>query len=1209
MHAAQTGHGIRSAREVHCFEVLILSQILPHSPDDMPSIHTQKSPKVNPCFIDSNVYSDSERLLLSWLNTNYENARHIVWKKCPKGIPSERWILNFDKHLSDGLVFATVLGAYCPFLVEPYFMNMYTQPKGPEQYFHNCAIVVDSLREIGFSIGIQACDICDYNPILMLMLCVYMYERLPTYLPKMLVTFQCSLHDTAKRKVLVKNSSSKRLVYNATIIGRDAADFTLSPTESTVTVPPNDSENDSEQDTAPKTLKTSIRSSFIREFFCPSPTVHLKAGPKGTSSLELFFVPFDMQIRYCIIILSNKMIGELVYIVEGKELDEDNPVLYLKCKPCHTLDTDLILPLTNEVKEKALAFAAQQQMSDVEYQRRLLTGTLESSSIRVAIAILGLTRVEVNRTMNDWRCHMHIEGECFYGPRDFSVKQGETAQYPLTFKPLLECEVMGKLTVQNKADGMEHVFAMKGIGRRPVALDSITAHCQVGIPEDRTIMVPNHTKSRITFKVSSNVPIVWGKQSITIEPGSAIPYILHISSWKRGVFKGKLSFSIENSQDGDFEKDSDEDQGQHEIQHQDGRSFFKKLSEKSIKLDTAGLDDDDSTIQVWYNLEIHIYPGKPVNIIEIKCVAMETTCFEIPLRNAKEITLQIEVLLSSPALSGIKKFVLNPEECIDYAVCYTPAATGCREEKFIIQNFPLTNPTHETLELQVRNSNPDNFFLDSQKLLLTMAPLSTERIRVRFCPSALGRAGQQATLTFYCAQFEEWKFLLSGIGLFPQPLEIERITTYLQQLASLAIIFKNPTDEHVLIDVILTNREMPKNLALGIQCDSFLIETTAFKLSMERSHGIELPPRGNIPITVCFNPKVMKLRKTMAVVQMRRADGTKWPIDNFDELSPELKRMMVADSGEMQAIRWIYPILGLPQAKHDEFPPVVIKCQSRKRIEKNLKVTITGDFIGDHPILNVSDFVVIPKKRSYASYEDIDGIPIKREFEYEILYESDEVRVDLQPSVAVYLMKRSYNIKTQVITLDFNVIFSPKKPMKSQIILKIECITDGIWNFPVTLIATEPEVDDVINIEGKGLFKEAVTEFWLSGRKRYTDDFVAYFLPDSDPEFFVKPESGEIPPFDSNGITLLVGFKPQMYGRKYKARLVIQTADMYYLYAVNGLPQNTKPPKNVKPKIDATNKNFDDRTVTQHNFIKENNKMCRCGGRRGSCHHHCTRQP
>lgn len=54
--------------------------------------------------------------------------------------------------------------------------------------------------------------------------------------------------------------------------------------------------------------------------------------------------------------------------------------------------------------------------------------------------------------------------------------------------------------------------------------------------------------------------------------------------------------------------------------------------------------------------------------------------------------------------------------------------------------------------------------------------------------------------------------------------------------------------------------------------------------------GIELPPKGIIPIPVCFNPKVMKLRKTMAIVQMKRANGKHWPIDNFDELSPEMKR-------------------------------------------------------------------------------------------------------------------------------------------------------------------------------------------------------------------------------------------------------------------------------------------------------------------------------
>ncbi|XP_058290998.1 cilia- and flagella-associated protein 47-like, partial [Hylobates moloch] len=51
-------------------------------------------------------------------------------------------------------------------------------------------------------------------------------------------------------------------------------------------------------------LHTSIKSTFLREFFCSMHTVHL--GVKGTSSLELRFLPFNMHVRYCVIILSNK---------------------------------------------------------------------------------------------------------------------------------------------------------------------------------------------------------------------------------------------------------------------------------------------------------------------------------------------------------------------------------------------------------------------------------------------------------------------------------------------------------------------------------------------------------------------------------------------------------------------------------------------------------------------------------------------------------------------------------------------------------------------------------------------------------------------------------------------------------------------------------------------------------------------------------------
>ena len=50
---------------------------------------------------------------------------------------------------------------------------------------------------------------------------------------------------------------------------------------------------------------TAIRSSFVREFFC-SPTIHLRV--KEPSGLVLSFVPFEMQKRYCVIILSNRKV-------------------------------------------------------------------------------------------------------------------------------------------------------------------------------------------------------------------------------------------------------------------------------------------------------------------------------------------------------------------------------------------------------------------------------------------------------------------------------------------------------------------------------------------------------------------------------------------------------------------------------------------------------------------------------------------------------------------------------------------------------------------------------------------------------------------------------------------------------------------------------------------------------------------------------------
>uniref|UniRef100_A0A8C2UJI4 Calponin-homology (CH) domain-containing protein n=1 Tax=Chinchilla lanigera TaxID=34839 RepID=A0A8C2UJI4_CHILA len=137
------------------YKVLVLSRVAPQFSNAAPPINVQNTEKISPCFASSNIYSESERIVLSWLNTNYENTRQTIWGNCQKDRSSERWIVNFDKDLLDGLVFAAQLAAYCPFLIESHFVNMYTQPKRPEQYLHNGLIIINSFYEIGFDMGIQ----------------------------------------------------------------------------------------------------------------------------------------------------------------------------------------------------------------------------------------------------------------------------------------------------------------------------------------------------------------------------------------------------------------------------------------------------------------------------------------------------------------------------------------------------------------------------------------------------------------------------------------------------------------------------------------------------------------------------------------------------------------------------------------------------------------------------------------------------------------------------------------------------------------------------------------------------------------------------------------------------------------------------------------------------------------------------------------------
>ncbi|NXP52526.1 CFA47 protein, partial [Heliornis fulica] len=139
------------------YKVFVLSRISSCNITDLSSLERmQNMPRIKSEPLASNIYSPYERTILTWLNKNYENHRKTVWKDCKKGeVPPMRWILNFDRDLLDGLVLATQLAAYCPYLIATHFVRMYTNPRTPEQFLHNCLILVNALHAVSLAMDIK----------------------------------------------------------------------------------------------------------------------------------------------------------------------------------------------------------------------------------------------------------------------------------------------------------------------------------------------------------------------------------------------------------------------------------------------------------------------------------------------------------------------------------------------------------------------------------------------------------------------------------------------------------------------------------------------------------------------------------------------------------------------------------------------------------------------------------------------------------------------------------------------------------------------------------------------------------------------------------------------------------------------------------------------------------------------------------------------
>ncbi|NXO38380.1 CFA47 protein, partial [Locustella ochotensis] len=248
--------------------------------------------------------------------------------------------------------------------------------------------------------------------------------------------------------------------------------------------------------------------------------------------------------------------------------------------------------------------------------------------------------------------------------------------------------------------------------------------------------------------------------------------------------------------------------------------------------------------------------------------------------------------------------------------------------------------------------------------------------------------------------------------------------------------------------------------------------------------GIRLAPKEKLEIPVLFLPAEMKIYKAVVVIHVMRENGENWPYKLTSESNTDLNRnVTVAENGETHGIVWVYPINGTPEAPQQK--SVVIRCQARQRLEQRVELLLIGVVTpGARALPDAGNPAGVGTEESANAPEATDGSPATLEFLYELQYQSEEIRSQLESWVGLQLVEKEWDTESRIVTLIFNVVFAPSKPMRSEATVVVQCTAGGLWKFPLVFIAREPEVDDVINIEAVGLNKESIVGFKLTSQTR-----------------------------------------------------------------------------------------------------------------------------
>ncbi|KAJ3017572.1 UNVERIFIED_CONTAM: Cilia- and flagella-associated protein 47 [Siphonaria sp. JEL0065] len=890
-------------------------------------------------------------------------------------------------------------------------------------------------------------------------------------------------------------------------------------------------------------------------------TVNLE--PYASTTFPLTFQPFEPGLHKCIIHLTDEEVGEFQYQVEGRVKSPVSVDMLWSCKAHTTLEKSIRVIPVNAAREKALHSVLHD----------------EASRMRLSIKSKGkdapvfLDRDKYQVPKQTLRYKVDYLSPYFKGPPElmlkqnlYSKKQSFNVEQNYTELHVAFCpKDPGKYTCKVVLTCIDipdvRVFKVQGIAISEGSKADLEMQTPARQHLVQEIPIVNKTDDDWNIKATIEGSSFTGAANIVARPRTTTYYSLSFCPPKSGEIAGLLTlanaqtsqkymyslrgigleplpednreveciardtvsetFQVYNNSDEDVEFDVLTDLPNNitkpSIIVPAKSTIPHTIQFRSIKvgahLQLVTFVNRKDQSYIWFIVRLNVLPSPAVEILELKTAVRTAVAADILIVNPYDKQMVYNVTMLGEGLIGSKEVVIEPKS----------------EENFVLTYAPLI--TKKSIgSLIFNNEEVGEFWYE-----LHMEALDSPPVIVPQMLAPLGKCGVSSELG-------DFKFYVQGRGLMPEPMTDVTVRSPLRKSTTSVISFVNPLIDPIPVTVRIVEEEKALTGVETKHINGIVDQEFALMLNRKPKHHVGGLDTLDIPFMYC--PQRMIGRAATILV-------------------------------EMGQLRWIYPIMGLPDAPVPSMPKYY-ECRAREVLQ------VTHELVLNEFNFDVEEVV----SRTIEDWNKILAL------EVEVVSVSNVTKDNVKSSLTFKLIDVK-DMQEEGLALKFSVSYAPTKSGSANVLFSIhQTATGGRWRFPISLASLPPLVDDTITIEG-AINKLSAVSFKLKNSAEHARKFKAYFVSPVSPEFSVVPTEGTLWPETVKGSgdnMFVVGYKASSYGKMLVGTLVIECDDVSWSYEVRGTTPQTRLPSAQKSTIlpAISDAKHDKKKRPKKNFLKEN---------------------